>query len=307
DVLLGLEAKIHERMINQTRAVGVVANALRRARAGVANPKRPIGSFLFLGPTGVGKTELARSLAAVYFGNEANIIRLDMSEYQQVADVDRLLEDASANPQGFLPSIRMTPFSVVLFDEIEKAHPNVLNLFLQLLDEGSLTDLANHPASFKDAIIIATSNAGADEIRQRIENGEELESFEQQFIDDLISSGQFRPELLNRFDEIVLFRPLKPEELVQVVQIMVEEVNRTLAPQQITVELTPDALQTLVEQGYDPRLGARPMRRMVTRRVEDAVAGQILRGEAQPGDTITLDASHLAGEPMAKFTEPDSE
>ena len=287
--LLELEDKIHERMVNQTRAVSVVANALRRARAGVANPKRPIGSFLFLGPTGVGKTELAHSLAAVYYGSEASIIRLDMSEYQQTADADRLLEDAGTNSSGFLTKIRATPFSVVLFDEIEKAHPNILNLFLQLLDEGNLSDLAGHPASFKDTIIIATSNAGADDIRARIDAGQELEDFEAEFTEKLIDSGSFKPELLNRFDEIVLFRPLKPAELLAVVDIMLAEVNKTLESQQIKVELTPAAKQQLVDTGYDARLGARPLRRMITRRVEDAVAGMILGGSAQAGDTITLD------------------
>ncbi|HVQ44954.1 MAG TPA: AAA family ATPase [Candidatus Saccharimonadia bacterium] len=295
DVLLHLEDKIHERMINQTRAVSVVANALRRARAGVANPKRPIGSFLFLGPTGVGKTELARSIAALYFGNESNIIRLDMSEYQQIADVDRILMSAAENPSGLLPRVRQTPFSVVLFDEIEKAHPNILNLLLQLLDEGNLTDTTSHPASFKDAIIIATSNAGAEEIRQRIEAGQALETFEQEFTNSLIDSGAFRPELLNRFDEIVLFRPLNQAELAQVVRLMITEVNKTLANQKIIVALTDAAAAELVVAGYDPRLGARPMRRMVTRRVEDTVAAMILRGEARPGDTITLDAGQLGG------------
>ncbi len=293
DVLLHLEDHIHQRMINQTHAVGVVANALRRARAGVANPRRPIGSFLFLGPTGVGKTELAKSLAALYFGAESNIIRLDMSEYQQVADVDRILESAAQNPSALLPKIRANPFSVVLFDEIEKAHPNILGLFLQLLDEGNLTDQSAHPASFKDAIIIATSNAGADEIRRRIEAGQTLESFEDQFTNDLIDAGIFKPELLNRFDEIVLFRPLNQAELGQVVQLMLAEINRTLQPQQITVALEPDAIAALVAVGYDPRLGARPMRRMVTRQVEDTIAAMILAGGAKPGDTITLDASHL--------------
>ncbi|MDF2461283.1 MAG: clp protease binding subunit, partial [Candidatus Saccharibacteria bacterium] len=293
DVLLNLEDKIHQRMINQTRAVSVVSNALRRARAGVSNPRRPIGSFLFLGPTGVGKTELARSLAALYFGAEDSVIRLDMSEYQQVADVDRILQGAAENPQGLLPKVRSTPFSVVLFDEIEKAHPNILNLFLQLLDEGNLTDTTGKPASFKDAIVIATSNAGADEIRKHIEAGEELESFEQDFVNNLISSGSFKPELLNRFDEIVLFRPLKQEELGQVVKLMISEVNKTIANQKITVQLADDAIAELVKAGYDPRLGARPMRRMVQRRVEDAIAGMILRGEAKPGDNIMIDAAHL--------------
>lgn len=296
DVLLHLEDKIHQRMINQTRAVSVVANALRRARAGVANPRRPIGSFLFLGPTGVGKTELAKSIAALYFGAEANVIRLDMSEYQQVTDVDRILASAAGNSGGLLAKIRQAPFSVVLFDEVEKAHPNILNLFLQLLDEGSLTDVDGKSASFKDAIIIATSNAGADEIRARIEAGQSLESFEQEFTNSLISSGTFKPELLNRFDEIVLFRPLNKSELAQVVQLMVKEVNKTVANQNITISLADDAIAGLVEEGYDPRLGARPMRRMVTRRIEDNVAHKILSGELKPGDHLELSAADLAPE-----------
>jgi ATP-dependent Clp protease ATP-binding subunit ClpC len=280
-------------MINQTRAVSVVAAALRRARAGVANTSRPIGSFLFLGPTGVGKTELARSLAAVYFGDEASMIRLDMSEYQQPDDVKRLLASAATNPDGLLPHIKQRPFSVVLFDEVEKAHPNLLNLLLQLLDEGRLTDSDNKAVSFKDAIIIATSNAGADDIRQRIEKGEQLESFEHEFIDHLINGGSFKPELLNRFDDIVLFRPLNQSELGQIVGLMVTEVNRTLEAQKVKVELTETAVAALVQAGYDPRLGARPMRRMVQRTVEDAVAGRILRQEAKSGDTIKLDTSDL--------------
>ncbi|HSX01319.1 MAG TPA: AAA family ATPase [Candidatus Saccharimonas sp.] len=294
DVLLHLEDRIHERMINQTRAVSVVAGALRRARAGVANPKRPLGSFLFLGPTGVGKTELARSLAALYFGTESHMIRLDMSEYQQPADVARLLAAATDNPDGLLPKVRQTPFSVVLFDEIEKAHPNLLNLFLQLLDEGQLTDSAGKPASFKDSIIIATSNAGADDIRQRIEAGESLETFEPAFIDQLINSGQFKPELLNRFDDIVLFRPLNEAELGQIVGLLITEVNRTLEPQKVSVSLTPAAVAALVREGYDPRLGARPMRREIQRRVEDAVAGRILRGQAAAGTAMTLDVADLS-------------
>jgi ATP-dependent Clp protease ATP-binding subunit ClpC len=218
-----------------------------------------------------------------------------MSEYQQTADVDRILESAAQNPDALLPKVRQAPFSVVLFDEIEKAHPNILNLFLQLLDEGNLTDLTGHPASFKDAIIIATSNAGADEIRKHIEAGEQLENFADQFTNDLIDAGMFRPEFLNRFDEIVLFRPLNEAELGQVVQLMIREVNKTLEPQKIAVEITADAAAELVSVGYDPRLGARPMRRMVQRKVEDTVAAMILRGEAKAGDTITLDADQLGG------------
>lgn len=304
DALLHLEDRIHERMINQTRAVSVVAAALRRARAGVANPARPIGSFLFLGPTGVGKTELARSLAATYFSSESDMIRLDMSEYQQIPDVDRILAPAGADSGGLLPQVRQKPFSVVLFDEIEKAHPNILNLFLQLLDEGKLTDTEGHATSFKDCIIIATSNAGADVIRQRIEAGQRLEDFEEEFTNQLIDSGIFKPELLNRFDEIVLFRPLNQTELGQVVKLMVAEVNRTLEPQKISVRLTDAAAAELVAAGFDPRLGARPMRRMVQRRVEDTIADMILRGGAKAGDVITLDGSNLVPPPASAPTTP---
>ncbi|HEY1835687.1 MAG TPA: AAA family ATPase [Candidatus Saccharimonadales bacterium] len=293
DELLHLEAKIHERMINQSRAVSVVSAALRRARAGVANPKRPIGSFLFLGPTGVGKTELAKSIAATYFKDETNMIRLDMSEYQQPEDVQRLLSAGANESKSLILAVREQPFSVVLLDEIEKAHPNILNLLLQLLDEGRLTDTGGRTASFKDCIIIATSNAGADTIRQHIERGERLEAFESQFTDQLINSGQFKPELLNRFDEIVLFRPLKPEELVQVVNLMMTEINKTLANQNISVELTPAATVQIVKAGYDPRLGARPMRRMLQRTVEDSIADKILRNEANPGDHVVLDVPDL--------------
>lgn len=294
DTLLHLEDKIHERMINQTRAVSVVAAALRRARAGVANPKRPIGSFLFLGPTGVGKTELAKAIAAIYFGNETNMVRLDMSEYQQPEDVKRLLSDGHDATMSLIMAVRQQPFTVLLLDEIEKAHPNILNLLLQLLDEGELTDVSGRAASFKDCIIIATSNAGAQSIRERIQAGQQLESFEAQFTDELINSGQFKPELLNRFDEIVLFRPLNQSELGQVVQLMMNDVNKTLANQKISVGLTPAAVEQIVAQGYDARLGARPMRRMLQRTVEDRIAARILAGQTNPGDHVVLDVPDLS-------------
>ncbi len=294
DQLLHLEDAIHERMINQKRAVEVVANALRRARAGVSSPNRPIGSFLFLGPTGVGKTELAKAIAATYFGDESNMIRLDMSEYQQQTDVSRILSDGKEESNSLLLSVRQQPFSVVLLDEVEKAHPNILNLLLQLLDEGQLTDSQGRKVSFKDCVIIATSNAGADSIREHIEKGEELEAFESQFTDQLINSGQFKPELLNRFDEIVLFRPLKPDELAQVVRLMLAGVNKTLAAQNISVGLTDAAIAKIVSVGNDPRLGARPMRRALQRAVENTVAGKILRGEAKPGDHLELDEPDLS-------------
>lgn len=290
NTLLHLEDRIHEHMIDQVYAVKAVSGALRRSRAGIANPKRPIGSFLFLGPTGVGKTELAKAVATVYFNAESNLIRLDMSEYQQPDDVQRLL---SAN-SGLIMNVRQTPFSVVLLDEIEKAHPNVLNLLLQLLDEGNLTDTEGRKVSFKDCIIIATSNAGATSIRERVASGSSLESFRDTFIDELISSNQFKPELLNRFDELVLFGPLDTQALLQVVALMIDDINRTLAPQDLTLQLTPAAMEQIVAKGYDARLGARPMRRALQQAVEDPISQKILQGQTKPGDTLLLDVKDLA-------------
>jgi ATP-dependent Clp protease ATP-binding subunit ClpC len=293
DALLNLEDKIHERMINQSHAVSVVANALRRARAGVSNPRRPIGSFLFLGPTGVGKTELAKAIAATYFNNEHTMVRLDMSEYQQPEDIGRLLSSGQHDTSSLIMSVRQQPFSVVLLDEIEKAHPNILNLLLQLLDEGQLTDSTGRSVSFKDCIIIATSNAGAATIRDRVTQGQDIESFRDQFTDELIQTNQFKPELLNRFDELVLFRPLNASELGQVVRLMLKDINITLGHQSITLDLTDAAVARIVTTGNDPRLGARPMRRALQRAVEDVVAQKILRGEAHPGDKLMLDVADL--------------
>ncbi len=293
DVLLKLEDSIHERMINQVQAVNAVASALRRVRAGVSSPNRPAGSFLFLGPTGVGKTELARSLAATYFGDANQMIRLDMTEYQQPADVSRLLSDASGSANSLILSIRKQPFSVVLLDEVEKAHPDVLNLLLQLLDEGQLTDSGGRPASFKEAIIIATSNAGATDIINQMSQGSSLEDFQRPLVDKLIQSGQFKPELINRFDEVVLFRSLNEAELMQVAQLMLGEVNKNLANKNISIELTEPAMKAIVHAGYDPQFGARPMRRVIQQAVEDVVATKILQGEAQAGTVLHLDIQDL--------------
>ncbi len=293
--LLKLEDQIHERMVNQSHAVKVVADALRRARAGVRSPNRPVGSFLFLGPTGVGKTELARALADIYFGGQDQIIRLDMSEYQQPKDVDRLLAAGSSSAAGsnLVASIRKQPFSVVLLDEIEKSHPDILNLLLQLLDEGRLTDTDGRLVSFKDAIIICTSNAAANLIREKVGAGQQLDQFEEEITESVIGSGQFRPELINRFDELVLFRPLDKAELAQVVGHLLTEVNQHLKDQRISVELTTAATAWLVDAGYDPRLGARPMRRMVQRVVENEVAKRILNGSAAAGSIVKLDTPDL--------------
>ena len=301
-MLLQLEDRIHERMIDQVQAVNAVASALRRSRAGVANPKRPVGSFLFLGPTGVGKTELARSLAGVYFGDERQMVRLDMSEYQNPEDVARLLHGSKEDDSNLLTAIRQQPFSVVLLDEIEKAHPNILNLLLQMLDEGQLTDAEGRPASFRSAIIIATSNAGAQHIIGQVRSNAPLDdTFERALLDQLIITGIFKPELINRFDEVVLFRPLEAAELGQVASLMIKEVNHTLEAQNISVQLTPEALALIIQNGYDPEFGARPMRRVIQKTVENAIASKILSQEAHAGTIITLDVGDLhLGSPMGQ-------
>ncbi|MFZ1316819.1 MAG: AAA family ATPase [Candidatus Saccharimonas aalborgensis] len=291
--LLHMETLIHERMVNQSRAVSVVSDALRRARAGVRNQNRPIGTFLFLGPTGVGKTELSKALAAVYFNGEERMIRIDLNEYVRAEDVSRLIADGADDPSSLTAEVMKQPFSVVLLDEIEKAAPEVLTTLLQLLDEGILRDIKNREVSFRDAIIIATSNAGAERIREYIGRGYQLEQFEEQLIDELINTRQFRPEFLNRFDEIVVFRPFTKDELLQVFDLILANVNKTLALQKISVEVSDEAKRFLVEKGYDPRLGARPMRRVVQKAVESTVAKQMLSGLVGPGSTISLSLSQV--------------
>lgn len=291
--LLNLESLIHKRMIGQDHAVSVVSDALRRARAGVRNQQRPVGTFLFLGPTGVGKTELAKSLAATYFGGEDAIVRLDMNEFVSVDDVSRLIADGTRDPNSLTAQIMKKPFSVVLLDEIEKAHSAVLTTLLQLLDEGILRDETNREVSFRDTIIIATSNAGAHRIQEYIERGYQLEQFEDAFINELITGNIFHPEFLNRFDEMVVFRPLKKEELLQVVDLILVSVNANLAAQKITVSVAADAKSYLVEAGYDPRLGARPMRRVVQRAVESTVAKLLLEQKVSPGETIQIELDQV--------------
>lgn len=288
ETLLNLESLIHTRMIGQERAVQVVSDALRRARSGVRNVNRPVGTFLFLGPTGVGKTELAKSLAQVYFGGEQNLIRLDMNEFVSPDDVARLIADGADDPSSLTAQVMKQPFSVVLLDEIEKAHSSVLTTLLQLLDEGILRDVRNREVSFRDTIVIATSNAGADRIQEYVQRGYTLQQFEETFIDELISSHIFHPEFLNRFDEMVVFSPLSKTELLQVIDLILNSINKTLAEQKITVLVTPDAKEYLVQAGYDPRLGARPMRRVVQRAVENTVAKLLLSHQVTPGEVVTI-------------------
>lgn len=286
--LLHLEELIHQRMINQTKAVSAVANAIRRARSGVRNQNRPIGTFLFLGPTGVGKTELAKALSEIYFNGENNLIRIDLNEYVMAEDVNRLIASGAENPNSLTAQVMKNPFSVILLDEIEKAHPNVLTTLLQLLDEGILRDFNNREISFRDSIVIATSNAMADRIREYIERGYNLDQFEDKFVSELISNGDFKTEFLNRFDEIVIFRPLNQGELRQVIDLILKGVNKTLAPQHLSIEVDDDAKDFLVEKGYDPRLGARPMRRIVQKSVENIIAKKMLANEAAPGSTLRI-------------------
>ena len=295
--LLNLEQLIHEHMIDQQEAVSAVAGALRRAGAGVKNNSRPIGTFLFLGPTGVGKTELAKTLSRVYFNGEDNIIRLDMNEFVSSADVNRLIRDGASDPLSLTAQVMKQPFAVVLLDEIEKAHPSVLTTLLQVLDEGILRDEKNREVSFRDTIIIATSNAGANEIRERISAGATINDFKDELTDKLIESGEFKPEFLNRFDEICLFKPLSKEDLLSVLDLIIDSTNQTLAPQKITVSLTPEAKQILIDRGYDPKMGARPMRRIVQKTVENIVASAILSGAITPGSTLTITPELLAQTP----------
>ena len=291
--LLNLEQLIHERMIDQTEAVSAVANALRRAGAGVKHSGRPIGTFLFLGPTGVGKTELAKTLSEVYFNGEDNIIRLDMNEFVSASDVSRLIKDGAEDSLSLTAQVSKQPFSVILLDEIEKAHPSVLTTLLQVLDEGILRDEKNREISFRDSIIIATSNAGANVIRDKIISGATISDFKDEFIEKLISSGEFKPEFLNRFDEICLFKPLSKEDLVGVLDLIIASTNKTLEPQKISVVVDPAAKQILIDKGYDPKMGARPMRRIVQKTVENIVAAAILSGHATPGSTLRITPNEI--------------
>ena len=296
DQLLNMEELIHQRMVNQKEAVKTVSDALRRSAAGVRNEKRPIGTFLFLGPTGVGKTELAKAISEVYFNGEKNIVRVDLNEFVSANDVSRLIADGAEDEMSLTAQVMKQPFSVVLLDEIEKAHPQVLTTLLQLLDEGILRDVKGREVSFRDTIVIATSNAGAEQIRQQVKNGNPLVNYKDQLMNELMKSGEFKPEFLNRFDEICLFKPLSPADCMQVLDLILKGVNQTLSPQKISVTLDEGAKQLLVERGYDAELGARPMKRIVQKTVENLVAKFVLSGNTQPGMSINITREMLEGE-----------
>ena len=296
DRLLNLESLIHERMIDQEQAVHAVSDALRRAAAGVRNENKPIGTYLFLGPTGVGKTELAKALSEVYFNGESEIIRIDMNEYVESSDVNRLIAEGATDAMSLTAQVQKHPFSVVLLDEIEKAAPEVLTTLLQMLDEGILRDTKNREISFRDAIVICTSNAGADLIREKIKNGEGYDSLKDELVNHLIESREFKPEFLNRFDEICIFKPLEKDDLMKICDILIKNVNKTLAPQKISVSLDDDAKALLIEKGYDPMLGARPMRRIVSKTVENIVAKKSLGGEIGSGSNVIITKAEIERE-----------
>lgn len=288
EILLNLESIIHERLIDQEEAVKEIANALRRARAGIRKRERPIGTFLFLGPTGVGKTETAKCLAGAYFGSRKRMIRLDMSEYQQIDSITRLIGDEN-QPGVFTTQVMENPFSLILLDEIEKAHPNILNLFLQVLDEGFLTDGAGRKVDFRHTIIIGTSNAGAELIRQAVKEKKDFKEFKEEFIDELLKRGIFRPEFLNRFDAIVLYKPLEKHHLLKIAEIMLKEIKEGLKEKNIEFLINQPLLEKIVELGYHPEFGAREMRRVIQEKVENNIAKAILSGTVKEGDKIEID------------------
>ena len=306
DRLLRLEGNLHDRVIGQDEAVEAVAEAVRRSRAGLGDPQRPVGSFLFLGPTGVGKTELARALTEALFGGESRMVRLDMSEFQERHTVSRLV----GAPPGYVgyeeagqltEAVRRRPYSVVLLDEIEKAHPDVFNILLQVLDDGRLTDGQGRTVDFKNTVLIMTSNLGSDLITRRggtlgfagpaagSAEGQRLE-LRDQLMRRLRES--FRPEFLNRIDEVIIFRQLGQEELRQITELLLEETRRKLHAQDVTVEFTPAAVDWIAERGYQPEFGARPMRRTIQREVDNQLSRQLLDGQIGAGQEVTVDVGN---------------
>ena len=294
--LLTLEDQLHKRVVGQDEGVKRVTDAILRSKAGIKDPTKPIGSFLFLGPTGVGKTELAKTLAENLFDDEQNMVRIDMSEYMEKYSVSRLI----GAPPGYVgyeeggqltEAVRRKPYSVVLFDEIEKAHPDVFNVLLQVLDDGRITDSQGRTVDFKNTILIMTSNIGSPYLLDGIdENGEIKPEAQSQVMDDL--RGHFRPEFLNRLDEIIMFKPLTKSNIGKIVDLMVSELDKRLADQELSLELTDAAKNQVIENGYDPVYGARPLKRYLQKYVETLAARKILSGDVHAGDTLVLDVQN---------------
>ncbi|HEU5014877.1 MAG TPA: AAA family ATPase, partial [Roseiflexaceae bacterium] len=290
--LVKMEERLHMRVVGQDEAVRAVANAVRRARAGLQDPNRPLGSFMFLGPTGVGKTELARALAEFLFDDESAMIRIDMSEYMEKHSVSRLV----GAPPGYVgydeggqltEAVRRKPYSVVLFDEIEKAHADVFNILLQMLDDGRLTDGQGRVVNFKNVVVIMTSNIGSPIIQELTQSGASEETVRTRVMEEL--RGQFRPEFLNRVDEIIVFRPLSREQIGHIVEIQLGRLRKLLAERRLNLDLTPEAQAALSEEGYDPIYGARPLKRVIQQRIQNPLALELLQGRFHEGDTIVVD------------------
>ena len=294
--LLTLDETLHKRVVGQDEAVQAVTEAIQRSRAGIQDPNRPIGSFLFLGPTGVGKTELAKALAQALFDDENNMVRIDMSEYMEKYSVSRLI----GAPPGYVgyeeggqltEAVRRKPYSVVLFDEVEKAHPDVFNVLLQVLDDGRITDSQGRTVDFKNTILILTSNLGSEYILNGINADGTIEESAKEQVRALLRRT-FRPEFLNRLDEIVFYKPLTKENVTKIIDLQIAKLNDRLADQQIRCELTPEAKAAIVDAAYDPQYGARPLRRYVQHTVETMLSKRLLRGDITPGQTVTVDAEN---------------
>ncbi len=291
--LLRLEGQLHERLVGQEEAVEAVSEAIRRARAGLSDPNRPIGSFLFLGPTGVGKTELARALADALFGDEAAIVRIDMSEFQEKHTISRLV----GAPPGYVgyeeagqltEAVRRRPYSVLLLDEIEKAHPDVFNVLLQLLDDGRLTDAQGRTVDFKNAVIIMTSNLGAERIRAHAGRNESFEDLKEDM--NRLLRSTLRPEFVNRIDEVILFRSLGEDQIAEIARLLLDHTSRRLKAQGVGIEFTDEAVALISEEGFDPEFGARPLRRTIQRRVDNVLSRMVLDGSIKRGDKLVVSA-----------------
>ncbi len=294
--LLHLEDILHKRVVGQDEAVRLVSEAILRSRAGIADPNKPIGSFLFLGPTGVGKTELAKTLAEALFDDEKNLVRIDMSEYMEKFSVSRLI----GAPPGYVgyeeggqltEAVRRKPYSVVLFDEVEKAHPDVFNILLQVLDDGRITDSQGRTIDFKNTILILTSNLGSQYLLDGIDSNGEISQEAKDQVDQLLKRS-FRPEFLNRLDEIVYYKPLTKENITSIVDLLIGSLNKRLADKQLTVELTPAAKTYVIDNGYDPLYGARPLRRFLQHTVETLVGRKMIADEVLPGTTLVVDCEN---------------
>ncbi len=290
---LHLDDALHKRVVGQDEGVTKVTEAILRSKAGIKDPNKPIGSFLFMGPTGVGKTELAKSLAENLFDNEQNMVRIDMSEYMEKHSVSRLI----GAPPGYVgyeeggqltEAVRRKPYSVVLFDEIEKAHPDVFNVFLQILDDGRVTDSKGRTVDFKNTILIMTSNLGAEYLLEGIDEDGSIRPEAENLVMEKLRRS-FKPEFLNRLDEIIMFKPLSRDNIRGIIDLLVADLNRRLADRELSVDLTDAAREKIVEQAYEPAYGARPLKRYIQKNVETLLAKKILSDELHPGETFLID------------------